>query len=208
MAIYYTQILSKNSKKILTASFSLAGVPLKPEKTLLFELKTAVSELPNIQKVYSLNTSNKNLKFYFIISDKLLVSVIADTRTTDRIIQKYFDEVLNEYNKKYNNEDTHYDFDDSLKVIMDGFNKKYNILIGVEELENTHSTLVENLDSLIKRKENINNLDLLAQRVNMETREISKKVSNMKFNTKLDQYKVYGVLLMIIILFVYFFFIR
>lgn len=211
MAVYYSQILNKQYKKILTATFSLAGNPLIQEKSILVELKNVVSELPNNEKIYSFHSSNKLINFYFIVTDKFIVSAIADARTTDKIIQKYFDEVIKEYERKYgpNKLNTpHYDFDDTLKQIIDAFNKKYNILVSVEELENTHTTLVENLDSLIKRRENINSLDMLAQRVSMETKQISKKVSDIKFNAQMEQYKIYGGLLVIFLLFIYFFFIR
>lgn len=190
MAIYYTQILNKESKKILTGSFSLAGEPLKAEKELLLNLKKSISDIPLNQKIFSLHSENKSRLYFYKIASQLMITTIADGRTTDKLIGKYFDEIEKAYTfTDYNT--PHYEFDDRLKTITDNFNKKYKMLLGVEELENTHTSLVENLDKVINRGENINNLKNLAEKVNFETREMSRRVNQMKRNAKFDEYKLY-----------------
>lgn len=208
MAIYYSQILNKDTRKILTGSFSAAGVPLKSNTDILIELKKLVAEIPTSeQKTYTVHSKNKLSLFFFKVQDSTIVSSIVDNRTTNKIMTKYFEELLKEYNKRgYDSNTTHYDFDDTMRVITDAFNKKYHILASVEELENTHSALVENLDTLIHRGENINNLKDLADKVSIETREMSRKVGQLKFNAKIEQYKIYGgiVIVLLMLLFLYF----
>ncbi|ELA41019.1 uncharacterized protein VICG_01978 [Vittaforma corneae ATCC 50505] len=201
MAIYYTQILNSDSKKILAGSFSLAGDPLKPNKDLLIELKNAISSLPSQHKVFSLHSTKKTYLFYFKVARDMIMSSIVDSRTTDKLITRYFGDVEKEYTSRYSElRSPHYEFDDKLKSITDSFNKKYNMLLGAEELENTHTALVENLDTLINRGENINILKDLAEKVNLETREMSRKVSQMKLNARIEQYKVYGAIAIAIFL--------
>lgn len=198
MAIYYTQILNPQTKKILTGAFSLAGTPLKPRTDILVDLKNTVASLPSREKTFSLHAHDT--LFYFRVSDILLCS-ITDTRTTATVIAKYFDEVEGAFTARHDTTQCHYEFDDTIKALTDRFNKRCSVLLGVEELETTHSALVENLDTLINRGENINTLKDLAERVNFETREMSRKVSQMKLNAKIEQYKIYaGVILAVIIL--------
>ncbi|KAM0681781.1 hypothetical protein GINT2_000298 [Glugoides intestinalis] len=207
MAIYYTQILNSESKKILTGCFSLAGLPLKTDRTILIELKNAIANLPMQLKTFSLHTSKTSNLLYFKVTKKITLASIVDNRTTDKLISKYFEEVESVFASKYIDLDiTHYDFDDKLKSLTDTFNKKYNVLLGVEELENTHVTLVESLDTLINRGESIKGLSDLAERVNFETKEMSRKVSQMKRNAKIEQYKIYMaiVVAVFLLLFLYF----
>lgn len=208
MSIYYTQILSKGTRKILTGSFSAAGEPLKPNKGLLVEMKNAMASIPvDEQKTYSVHSQSKLGIFYFKVAEDIILSSIADNRTTSRMISKYFDEMLKEYTRRYsNNGSTHYEFDDAIKSLTDTFNKKSSIIASVEELESTHTALVENLDTLINRGENINSLKDLADKVGIETREMSRKVSRMKLSAQIEQYKVYGVLIgaLVLLLILYF----
>lgn len=204
MAIYYTQILNKESKKILTGSFSLAGEPLKPNKSILVDLKQNISSLPPSQKIFRLHSQDKAYLYFYKIINGLLISSIGDNRTTDKLISKYFEEVEKSYTYTDNNT-THYDFDDKLKAITDNFNKKYKMLLGVEELENTHTSLVENLDKVIKRGENINNLQDLAEKVNFQTREMSRKVNRMKLNARFEAYKIYAAIVAAIFILVFIF---
>lgn len=210
MAIYYTQILNKETKKILTGSFSLAGSPLKGNKDLLLEIKDCISKIPTEeQKTFSLHSSNRNIIFYFQISKNTLLASISDSRTSNKIISKYFDEISKPYFKSYSDHSAiHYEFDKSIKNITDAFNKKYNVLVSVEELENTHGALVENLDTLIKRGENIDNLSKLSDQISMEAREMSKKVTRMKINARIEQYKIYAVIAMVILIILYLYFRR
>jgi len=210
MAIYYTQILNKSTRKILTGSFSLAGNPLKGNKEQLLELKNVISKLPiNEQKIFSVHSSNKSIIFFFQVSEDIIIATIADGRTSNKIIAKYFAEVSGPYFKGYtDHRSIHYEFDETIKSITDSFNKKYNVLVSVEELENTHSALVENLDTLIKRGENIDNLNKLSDKISMEAREMSRKVSRMKINAKIEQYKIYGVITLVLVFLMYLYFRR
>lgn len=210
MATYYTQILNRNNKKILTGNYSMAGTPLKGDRDLLIQMKNVISKLPtNEEKIFSVHASSKAGMFFFQIVNELIIASIADARTSNKIIAKYFDEILKAYLKNYKDSNTpHYEFDDSIKNITDAFNKKFNLLTSVEELENTHSALVENLDTLINRGENISNLKELANKISMETQEMSKKVNKIKLKAKMDQYKIYAMIIAAIFLIIYLFFLR
>lgn len=207
MAIYYTQILNPENKKILTGSFSLTGTPLKNNTELLVELKNAISSLPVHQKIFSLHSRKNAYLFYFKITGEMVLSSIVDSRTTDKLITKYFGEIERAYKTEHSDfKTTHYEFDDKIKGITDSFNKKYNVLLGVEELENTHTAMVENLDTLINRGENINVLKDLADKVNFETKAMSKKVSQMKLNARIEQYKIYVIVGVVLLILLYFYF--
>jgi len=209
MAIYYTQILNPQSKKILTGSFSLAGVPIKSNTEILVELKNAISSLPSHHGVFNLHSRNKTYLFYFKVASEIIVSSIVDSRTTDKLITRYFEEIEREFRLKHSDfGSTHYEFDDRIKHLTDAFNKRYNVLLGAEELENTHTALVENLDTLINRGENINALKDLADRMNFETKEMSRKVTQMKLNARIEQYKIYAVVIGALLLLLYFYFRR
>ena len=51
MPVYYAQILNKNTKKILTASFSYSGSSLKTNTEILIELKNISNSIPLEDKI-------------------------------------------------------------------------------------------------------------------------------------------------------------
>lgn len=214
MAVCYTQILSKETRKILAGEYSAAGTPLKPDRTLLLELKQAVSVVPAAAgaddgKIYNSSMKRSNYAMYFKVKNGLLVCAIADKYATVKEISKYFDDLLREYTAQYADSSTaHYEFDDRIRRVSDDFNKHSKVARGVEELEDAHHMLVENLDTLINRGESINNLKDLADKVNLETREMSRKVSQIKRNAQIEQYKVYAVVALVLIFIFYIFFIK
>lgn len=203
MAIYFTQILNKETKRILTGTFSLAGLPLKSnQEKVLVDLKQTIPSIPLDKKIFCLHSQDKVYLFFYKITNNTLIASICDNRTTDRLISKYFDEIEKAFVPKDYNA-VQYDFDDKLKTITDNFNKKSKMLLGVEELETTHTQLVENLDKVIKRGENINNLQDLAEKVNFQTREMSKKVQRMKLNAQYERYKIHAIIAIVILLFIF-----
>lgn len=208
MSIYYTQILNTDARKILSGGYSAAGSPLKSDTSLLKELKQTISSVPlEDEKIFTLASKSGDCVFYFRMQNGLLACAITDKRTGSKEATVYLNDLLAQYRLQFGDAAVpHYEFDDNIRDISDGFNKKLKVSKGVEELEDAHSALVENLDTLINRGENINNLKDLADKVNFETREMSRKVNQIKRNAQIEKYKIYGVVALIIFIIIYFFF--
>jgi uncharacterized protein (UPF0218 family) len=208
MTVYYTQILNKDSRKILSGDYSPAGVPLKTNKTLLYELKDAMKTVSyDSEKIYSYNSQSGNYVFYFQFKSSYLLASITDKKTGAKDISRYFESLIGEYMSKHTDSGViSYEFDDSIRKLSDDYNKKHKLNKGVEELENAHNILVENLDTLVNRGENINNLKSMADKVNFETREMSRRVNQIKRNAQIEKYKIYGVIAVVLIIILYFLF--
>jgi Synaptobrevin len=206
MAIFYTQILNRNTSKILADSGSSDYI--NKDESILKELKQITSTVPGDNaKIYNFKSKNKKHTFYFKNYGSLILSAVSDGKTAERILSRFLDEIARLYKEKYGNEDTpHYDFECTIKKNMSTTNKRADLLEGAEQLEDAHNILVENLDTLINRGENINNLKDMADKVNFESKEMSRKVSKMKFDAKMEQYKIYGVVIATILVLLYFFF--
>lgn len=145
--------------------------------------------------------------FYLQYKGELLLCCITDKRISSQDISKFFQEINSAYNNTFaDNTTPHYEFDDKIKQISDDFNKNKKVSRGVEELESAHNILVENLDTLINRGENINNLKDLADKVSFETKEMSRKVGQIKRNAQMEKYKIYAVIAIVIFIIFYFFF--
>lgn len=210
MVVYYSQILNKKNKKLLSGEYSSTGAALKENKTLLIELKQVLSAAAlNEDKIYTFTSKSGDYTFFFKTSEILILAAIADSRFSSKDCSKYFADLSKEFLSKYSDVSiVHYEFDDSIKKISDVFNRRSNFIKGAEELESAHGVLVENLDSLINRGESINNLKDLADKVNFETREMSKRVSQMKRNAQFEQYKIYGIIGVVLLVIIYLFFFR
>ena len=211
MTLYYAQIVEKNSKKILTGSYSSNGLPLRENKKLLHELKDilAVATAEN-DRIFTRTSNDNNYTLSLLYKGSLGACLICDRRDKPQEQAGFVGDLLGEYTNTYSDSSSasHYDFDETVKRICDEFNKKSRLSRGVEELESAHSILVENLDTLINRGENLNSLKNLADKVNFEAREMSRKVAQIRRNAMIEKYKMYvGVGVVLLVLF-YFLFLR
>lgn len=207
MAIYYAQLLNKDSKKILSGSFSTNGLLLKNNNQLLHELrKMILSSSYAENKIYSANACSGKYVLYVHYSGLLILSCIADKQVALLKFSQFSKMLTDVYNENYKDQNiVHYEFDDKIKELLDMFNKSHQNNLCVEELENAHNIIVENLDSLINRGENINNLRDLAEKVSFETKEMSRKVGQIKRRNQLEKYKIYGVFVFILLVIMYIF---
>lgn len=172
------------------------------------ELKQAVVALPAgaDRKLYSVSTRNGRYMMYFETIAELLFGLITEKKGTGNDIPGFIDQLNEEYTKKYSEYNRpHYEFEDKLKSICNERNKESKIHGSINELESVHSVLVKNLDSLINRGENINNLSALADKVNFETKELSMRANQIKLREQMERYKVYGVIGLIVLFVLYLF---
>lgn len=208
MAIYYTQILNKDTRRILSGDYSSSGVLLKSDKALLYELKDAVKAVSyDDEKIYSYNSRSGHYAFYFQFRGPYLLGCIADKKIGAQDVSRYFESLASEHMSRYADSGApSYEFDDTVRKMSDDYNKRYKLDRSVEELESAHGVLVENLDTLVNRGENINSLKSMADKVNFETREMSRRVSQIKRNAQIEKYKIYGVIALVLIVILYFLF--
>ncbi|KAI5148246.1 hypothetical protein ENBRE01_0206 [Enteropsectra breve] len=205
MAVLYTQIIASTTKKILSGSYSAVGSAIDGDTLVLKELKSTVSNAsPSSSNIYEHCYGKSNLVIYVYSKDGLTAAMICDKPTNKAELITFMHEVMNEYKRDFKDTTSaHYEFDENIRKISDGFNRHSGIKKGARELEEAHGILVENLDTLINRGENINVLKSLADKVNLETREISRKVNAIKRNAQMDKYKIY-VMIALVLLFVFY----
>lgn len=209
MAVYYAQLLSQDTKKILSGAYSANGQPLKDNKAILFELRDVVRNAPGStdNRIYTAASKHGNYLLCLQHGEGFIVGIVADRRVGVERLDRLVRRIIGDFLYKYKGDaDTHYEYDEDIRRICDEYNKGAKLNRGVEELEEAHGVLVENLDVLMKRGENINNLKDLADKVSFETREMSRRVSQIRRNAQLEKYKVYGVLAVCFIIILYFFF--
>ncbi|OQS55133.1 hypothetical protein EHP00_276 [Ecytonucleospora hepatopenaei] len=224
MAILYTQFLNVNNKKLLSGSCSTQGVFLQEDYELLTELKGLTSKALHPDNILMLQTNktyqkvSENSKFVFFIGvlplfeSSLCVACIADTRSTEKTIAIYFqrlvDNILNNTIRITNINVSCYGNDEKIRSITDSFNKEERTLNTNEILETTHAKLVENLDNLIYRGDNINKLKTMSESLKYETQFMSKRVSEMKRREQMKKYQTYAIGGFILFLIIYFMFLR
>lgn len=206
MAVYYAQILHVDSKKILTGSYSIVGDVIASDKNILKELRQAIRTVPSdVGKICSVSESSGKYTFYFRVMSSVLVCALVDNKTAAGDVEKFFNNILTAYFEKYSDHTaTHYEFDDAIRLLANTCNKQSKVARSVEELEHAHNVLVENLDTLVNRGENINNLKNMADKVNLETREMSRKVSQIKRQAQIEKYKIYAIFFIVILIILYF----
>lgn len=221
MAVLYTQFLNATTKKILTGSHSSQGIFLQEDYAILTELKHIVTKVlseDNINifqtnKIYSKVSENNRFVFYIHISNEfnqqLCITCITDTKSTNKTILIYLDQLtksIHENNIIIQNPNIAcYQNDEKIKQIADEFNKSEHIINTNEILQTTQNNLVENLDNLIYRGENINNLKHMAENLKFESEFISKKINEIKNREKFDKYKNYIIIFIICLVIFYFF---
>lgn len=224
MAILYTQFLNVKSKKLLTGNFSTQGAYLQDNFDLLTELKCVSSRFldpQNFEKLQQDHIFKKDSEcgrymFYIgvvpLFNNMLCVACITDKKTTEKLISMHFKElvdgvlsnklVINDIDRPcYNN-------DEKLKNFSDSYNKKERTLSTNEILDNTHANLVENLDNLIYRGENINKLKSMSESLKYEAQFMSDRVKAMKRREQFQKYKNYAIAMLVLFVLVYFFFLR
>ncbi|ORD94055.1 SEC22 [Enterospora canceri] len=224
MAVLYTQLLNINNKKILTGSFSTQGVFLQEDYDILTEMKHLIAKalhpdnLSVLQsnKTYSKESESGRFTFYIGTIDafehNLCVAVITDTKSTSKTLTAYIGKLNESVQSKLiqiqSINVSCYQNDEKIQAISDEHNKNVRMINTNEVLESTHSSLVENLDNLIYRGQNINNLKSMAENLRFESEFMSKKVREMKNKEKYEKYKTYGIIAFIMLILIYFFFIR
>lgn len=200
MILYYTQISNRDTKKILCDAFSNHGFAIKDNKILFFELKDLINAPKTVfDKIYSANSKSGNCMLYSKHTTNLIVSCISDKQSNLKNVAKYFDLIIKSYHESYKDFlNVHYEFETTLEKLSNDFNRNLRMSNGIEELESAHNILVENLDSLINRGENINNLKDLADKVSFETKEMSKKVGEIRKNMRYEKYKSYIIVAIVV----------
>jgi len=221
---------------------------------------SSLSNQSSNKQIYEILSKNKRNKIYFIIQGEMIYVTICDKQTKPENIQKYFSMIQGRYQKEYQDDISHYEFDNRIREMSDEMNRHekgdskggknggssaynegtdrdnaynegtdrdsaYNEGTDRDrdrnrnnensrndpshhhkELNEVHNVLVENLDALINRGENINNLRDMTDRLNLETKEMSRKVNQIKRNAKFEQYKIYGVIFLVFVVFIWLFF--
>ncbi|KAI4291488.1 hypothetical protein PAPHI01_0762 [Pancytospora philotis] len=210
MTIYYTQILNAESKKILAGDYSGVGQALKSDKSHLKELRKAIFSVPGTaSKIFTASDSTGKYVFYFRIDGAVLLCAMADKRTAAAQIEEYFDAVAARYAAAYSEHSTtHYEFDDALRQMADEHNKKPMVSRSAEALDSAHRVLIENLDTIINRGENIDHLKNQAFKMHAGAQELFAKSAEAKRRAQIERYKVYAVFAAILVLILYFFVFR
>lgn len=208
MIIYYTEIYDNQTGKTLCSAFSSKGLILEENKMIFLELKGLMSRSNNLSnEIYSANSKTNNLAIYCKHKNRLAVGCVADKDANVDKISEYINSIIINYEKSYDDTlNVHYEYEVRLVKMSNEFNKAYRMSAGIEELESAHNILVENLDSLINRGENISNLKYLAEKVSLETKEMSKKVGDMKMKMRMEKYKTFGIVGIVLLIMIYFFY--
>ncbi|EEQ81556.1 hypothetical protein NCER_101965 [Vairimorpha ceranae BRL01] len=194
MTIYYTLVRENKTKKIIGGEFSPQSETITIGKDILKEIRD-ISNNGNIAKI----ESALDQKFIFIVYlyEDILYSVIIDQYEKDNNVINYIHSLSQKLSEK---EYKSYEFDNVIKEKSNEFNKDKTL----KEIDDTKNILADSLNLIIQRRENINNISKLADRLTFETKEMHSSIKNMQFNNLVKEYGVYAVIGFIIFLFLYF----
>ncbi|WUR02234.1 protein-trafficking protein SEC22-like [Vairimorpha necatrix] len=193
MTIFYTLVRDGKSKKIISGEFSPQSQNIKISKDILKELRDADSH-----KILKMESS-RDPKFLFLIYplSPNIFSVIVDQYETDQNIINYIEELNRLLKEK---EYKQYEFDNVIKDKSNEFNKDKTL----QEIDETKNVLADSLNLIIQRRENIDNISKLADKLTYETREMHTNIKKMKFDNLARAYGIYGIVIFIIILILYY----
>ncbi|KAL6121593.1 hypothetical protein NUSPORA_01459 [Nucleospora cyclopteri] len=228
MAVLYTQIVNPKSRKLLTGSYAMQGRVIEEDYDILTEQKQLIAKalsadnscILESEKIYS--KPSESSRFLFFLkrveipcnnaeeTDRFcLLAIITDSRSTNKTISVYTEriqeQIFNNYIKFDNTKDSCYGNDVKIESISNEFNKEERMINANSALQSAHTNLVENLDNLIHRGENINNLKSMAENLRFESEFMSKKVRDMKMKEQIEMYKTYAIIVVVILLLLYIF---
>ncbi|ADM12585.1 synaptobrevin-like protein [Encephalitozoon intestinalis ATCC 50506] len=208
MAILYTQIIKLPDYRILSGEYSPQSNSLRPGNDIVKELRNTIKSIPGsgTSSFYTFNSLDTRFVFYFKVHTGIVFAVISDRYTSSKLASEYMDLVVEGFAKIYvdNPKTTYYTFDPTIKAMSDRFNRDSNYAQGMAVVEETKGLLAESLNMIIKRDENINNLKGLASRMTVEAQMMQKNIQRMHLKSMLNDYWIYVVFAVLIILFVYY----
>jgi len=173
MTIYYTLVRENKTKKIIGGEFSPQSETITIGKDILKEIRD-ISNNGNIAKI----ESALDQKFIFIVYlyEDILYSVIIDQYEKDNNVINYIHSLSQKLSEK---EYKSYEFDNVIKEKSNEFNKDKTL----KEIDDTKNILADSLNLIIQRRENINNISKLADRLTFETKEMHSSIKNMKWHS-------------------------
>ncbi|KAK6090880.1 hypothetical protein P3W45_000125 [Vairimorpha bombi] len=194
MTIYYTLIRENNTKKLISAEFSPQSSNTSISKEILKELRDTKTN-GDLNKIES---SNSKYLFLIYIYKEYNFSVIIDQYESDQNVVNYvqclYKELANKKDRK------NYEFDTVIKEKSDEFNKDKTMRV----VDETKNILADSLNLIIQRRENIDNLSKLANKLSVETKHMHSSIKNMKFKNLMSEYGIYLGIFIIIFLFLYY----
>ncbi|EOB12270.1 synaptobrevin-related protein [Nosema bombycis CQ1] len=207
MAILYTLIKKHPKNQTLSGEFSPQATNLKIGNTVKKELNDVFNSLPedSNENFYKFESSNTDFTFMLKVYANFVFAVIVDGYSSERSVLKYFEELFDEFMKIYKDDPraTYYTFDQKISSLSDKFNRENRYKQGLEAVGETKDILAQSLNLIIQRKENIDNLNKLANRMSLEAKQMHSNIKKMHMKSMIQQYGIYGVIIFFILLFLY-----
>lgn len=206
MTVFYSQIQSLPDLQIITGTFSSHGGHMESDLKVLKDLSNVVYKIPNKSNSF-LNfkcLDNKYL-FYIKIDNNLAFSIITDTTNSQEAALRYFANIQAIFSKVYNPTKKNYSsFNETLRRSTNEFNKDSSFLeVGVD-LEKTKGIYADSLNQLIKRGENLNTINLLAEQLKSASEELKKNSHKMYLDNMMSQYFMYAAIFIVFFILLYF----
>ncbi|KAK1350547.1 putative synaptobrevin [Hamiltosporidium tvaerminnensis] len=210
MAILYTQLLKPSDLQILACSFSVHGRVLSSEKKILLELRNIIQKMPDrVQNVlYDYKYGDIAIFYIYIIND-VIYALITDKNDDAESVMKYINRIYSLFTKfcVERGSKPYTSFEEVLRAQSDIFNSKSDVFETEEELKMAKDVCIQSLDKVFKRGEKIDNLLNLADRLKVAAQSLQRNTRRMYYQNLLEQYSLYIVFALIILL-VFYFFIR
>lgn len=206
MTVFYSQIQSLPDLQILTGTFSAHGSSLEADTQLLKELRSVIEKIPNkSDNFFSFKCPDNRYLFYIKIDRSLLYSIITDTTSSQQAALKYFANVQAIFSHTYTAMKKNYSsFNETLRKSTNKFNQDSNFQeVGVD-LEKTRGMYADSLNQLIKRGENLNTINLLAEQLRSASNELKKGSHKMYLDSMISQYAIYIGVFVIFFIILYF----
>eukprot|EP00866_Antonospora_locustae_P001362 jgi/Antlo1/1362/521 len=209
MTVFYSQIQLLPELQILTGSFSAHGGLVETNSQILKDLRNVIEKIPNkSDNFFSFSCPDNRYLFYIKIDSKLLYSIVTDTTTSQQSALKYFANIQAIFQKEYTPGKKNYSsFNEKLRNSTNSFNKDSSFLEAGVELEKTQGMLANSLNHIIKRGEDLQALNVLAEQLRSASSEL-KKSSHRMLDSTISNYAIYAGVFFTLFLLVYFILMR
>lgn len=207
MVVFYSQIQSLPDLRILTGTFSAHGSSLEANTQILKELKTVIEKIPEKSDNFFSFTCPGDLYLFYIKieNSRVIYSIIADTTTSQQAALKYFANISSLFTKTYTSGKKNYSpFNEVLRKSTNKFNQDSNFIELGADLEKTRGMYADSLNQLIKRGENLNTINLLAEQLRSASSELKKSSHKMYIDNMVSQYSIYAAIFVILFIILYF----